>query len=121
MPTEEYEKTEKPFMDQLAMMGWTVEEGDTDVPYLPGERESFDDVLLRDQVRDALRRINRHDGEPWLGESRLGGALWFFALQVGLRPFYRFISSCAYSTPAARIKWATHQMRALKNPSEPQW
>ena len=75
MPTEEYEKTEKPFMDQLAMMGWTVEEGDTDVPYLSGERESFDDVLLRDQVRDALRRINRHDGEPWLGESRIEKAL----------------------------------------------
>ena len=73
--TEEYTKTEKPFMDQLYTMGWTVEEGDTEVPYLSGERESFDGVLLRDQVRDALSRINCHQGTPWLDENRIDKAV----------------------------------------------
>jgi hypothetical protein len=45
--TEEYRKTEKPFMDQLQLMGWAVEDGDTEVPYLSGGRESFRGFFLR--------------------------------------------------------------------------
>lgn len=43
----EYRKTESPLMYQLEQMGWTVEDGDTDVPYLSGDRNSFRDVILR--------------------------------------------------------------------------
>jgi hypothetical protein len=49
-------------MDQLDRMGWTVEDGDTDVPYLSGGRNSFQEVLLREHLRDDLRRINRAGG-----------------------------------------------------------
>lgn len=82
--TEEYCKTEKPFMDQLQLIGWEVEDGDTDVPYLSGGRESFRDVLLREDLRDALRRINRHDGDPWLDESRIDQAV--YELERGTTP-----------------------------------
>ncbi|MCS4174581.1 type I restriction endonuclease subunit R [Salinibacter ruber] len=74
--TDEYRKTEKPFMDQLQLMGWAVEDGDTEVPYLSGERESFRGVFLREDLRDTLRRINRYDGEPWLDEARIDQAVY---------------------------------------------
>ena len=73
--TEEYRKSEKPFMDQLGDMGWTVEEGDLDVPYLSGERDSFRDVLLKDDLEEALRRINCHQGTRWLDENRIDKAV----------------------------------------------
>ena len=82
--TEEYRKTEKPFMDQLQLMGWEIEDGNTEVPYLSGGRESFRDVLLREDLRDALRRINRHDGDPWLDESRIDQAV--YELERGTTP-----------------------------------
>ena len=45
--TEGYRKTEKPLMDQLQLMGWAVEDGDTEVPYLSGGREISRGVFLR--------------------------------------------------------------------------
>ena len=62
-------------MHQLEGMGWTVEDGDTGVPYLSGDRKNFRDVILRHDLREALRRINRVDGEPWLGDTRVGQAV----------------------------------------------
>jgi type I restriction enzyme R subunit len=75
MSSDEEVKVEQPFLDQLDGLGWTVSVGDTDVPYL-GERDSFRDVLFKDEVREAVRRINRHNGEPWLGEARVNKALY---------------------------------------------
>ena len=34
--TEEHRKTEKPFMEQRQLMGWALEDADTEVPYLSG-------------------------------------------------------------------------------------
>ena len=75
MPTDEYIKTEKPFMDQLETVGWAVEDGDTDVAYLSGNRESFRDVILRQDLREALHRINRAGGSPWLDDARIDEAV----------------------------------------------
>lgn len=33
-------------MDQFQLMGWSVEDGDTEVPYLSGGRKSFQGVFL---------------------------------------------------------------------------
>ena len=84
MSTDEYRKTEMPFMGQLKLMGWEIEDGDTDVPYLSGGRESFRNVFLREDLRDALRRINCHDGEPWLDETRIDQAI--YELERGTSP-----------------------------------
>lgn len=73
--SDEYIKTERPFLDQLAQMGWQVQEGSTEVPYLSGDRESFQAVLLKDALRKAIRRINLHEGTPWLDERRIEKAL----------------------------------------------
>ena len=73
-PTE-YTMVEKPFLDQLAAMGWEVREGDTEVADFT-ERSSFREVLLRKRLANAIRRINvDEDGQPWLDDSRVNRAL----------------------------------------------
>lgn len=63
-PLNEYTKVEKTLLDQLQGIGWACLEGDLGVPYIT-ERESFREVLLKDRLREALRRINvSEDGEP---------------------------------------------------------
>jgi type I restriction enzyme R subunit len=66
----EYLTVEKPFLDQLAGLGWTVVTGNIDLPSMTG-RESFREVLLVPDLRAALARINRRDGAPWLDDSRI--------------------------------------------------
>jgi len=63
-------------MHQLEGMGWRVEDGDTSVPYLSGDRKNFRDVILRQDLRDALRQINRAGGEPWLDDARVDQAVY---------------------------------------------
>ncbi len=71
----EYTVVEKPFIDQLKSMGWEHLEGDVDVPYLT-ERAGFREVLLKDRLREALRRINVDEaGQPWLDEARTNEAV----------------------------------------------
>lgn len=55
-------------------MGWQWLEGDTDVPEFT-ERESFREVLLKERLAAALRRLNRRDGQPWLDEARIARAI----------------------------------------------
>lgn len=67
----EYTRVELPFIEQLERLGWEHIEGDIDVPYLT-ERESFRDVLLKDRLCEAVRRINLDEsGEPWLDKGRI--------------------------------------------------
>ena len=62
---------EEPFIEQLEGLGWEHSRGDEEVPYLTG-RDSFREVLLKDRLRDAIRRINLDEhGEPWLDETRV--------------------------------------------------
>jgi len=65
---------EKPFCEQLKLMGWEWLEGDTDVPYLT-ERENFREVLLEARLAAALRKINLRDGKPWLDDARIARAI----------------------------------------------
>jgi type I restriction enzyme R subunit len=73
--TPEYVKVELPFIEQLQALGWDYLPGDVAVPYLT-ERETFRQVLLRDRLRDALRRINLDEADqPWLDEARVTQAV----------------------------------------------
>ncbi|RMH24727.1 MAG: hypothetical protein D6692_12375, partial [Planctomycetota bacterium] len=66
----EYAQVERPLLEQLEGMGWNVVTGSVEVARGSG-RGSFREVLRRDELRAAIRRINLRDGEPWLDEGRI--------------------------------------------------
>lgn len=70
----EYDLVEKPFCEQLKVMGWQWLKGDTDVPELT-ERETFREVLLKDRLTAALRKLNLRGGQPWLDDVRIARAI----------------------------------------------
>ena len=70
----EYRDVEKPFLDQLGDMGWKVLTGNIDHAAATG-RGSFRQVLIDQDLRQALRRINARDGEPWLDDGRIEQAV----------------------------------------------
>jgi len=62
---------EQPFIDLLVSMGWKWTTGNLDFSNAWG-RTSFRDVLLHDDMKQALRRINRDDeGKEWLDDGRI--------------------------------------------------
>lgn len=71
----EWTYVEQPLLAQLEAMGWKHTTGNPSDPSATG-RESFRDVLLEDDLRAALVRINRTpDGQPWLDDERLAQAV----------------------------------------------
>src|SRR5690606_18466621 len=69
----EYELVEKPLIDQLQGMDWKYTAGDLDDP-TKTFRTSFRDLLLLDDLKDSLRRLNVRDGAPWLDDARMAQA-----------------------------------------------
>lgn len=66
---------EENFINQLKGLGWQPIVGDRNDPSKT-ERESFREVLLKDRLREALRRINIDEGErEWLDEHRVNAAV----------------------------------------------
>jgi type I restriction enzyme, R subunit len=70
----EFTLVENPFLNQLASMGWKTVTGSVDVPSVTG-RETFREVLIKDDLAQALRRINLRDGKPWLDDARVSQAI----------------------------------------------
>jgi type I restriction enzyme R subunit len=67
----EFTEVEQPFIDQLVVMGWEHTAGSLEDPAITG-RESFREVLLLDDLKEALHRINLDpEGRPWLDEGRI--------------------------------------------------
>ena len=65
----EYFHVEKPFLDQLATLGWTViDQGHSVIPSDPTAslRKNFREWLLPDVFRSAVRKLN-----PWLTDRQL--------------------------------------------------
>lgn len=71
----EYLHVEKPFLDQLAALRWTViDQGQGCIPSDPATslRKAFREWLLPEVFREAVRAINRtSDGTPWLTDRQL--------------------------------------------------
>jgi type I restriction enzyme, R subunit len=71
----EYLHVEKPFLDQLATLGWTViDQGQGFIPCDPTAslRESFREWFLPEVFRESVRAINRTaDGTHWLTDRQL--------------------------------------------------
>ena len=71
----EFEQVEQPFLGQLVGMGWKHTTGNLDHPTATG-REGFREVLIVDDLREALRRINLDpEGQPWLDDERITQAV----------------------------------------------
>jgi type I restriction enzyme R subunit len=70
----EFMEVEQPFLDQLASMAWKIIMGSADHPSVTG-RESFREVLIKDDLRRALTRINLRDAQPWLDDARISQAV----------------------------------------------
>jgi len=71
----ELEDVEKPFVAQLAALGWSAVTGSLDDPALT-ERASFAEVVQEAVLRERLRAINPGpDGQPWLDDGRLAEAV----------------------------------------------
>ncbi|PJB36159.1 MAG: type I restriction endonuclease subunit R, partial [Deltaproteobacteria bacterium CG_4_9_14_3_um_filter_63_12] len=71
----EYLHVEKPFLDQLQALGWTVvDQGQGFIPTDPTAslRAGFREWLLPQVFRDAVRSLNvTADGTPWLTDRQL--------------------------------------------------
>jgi len=71
----EYLHVEKPFLDQLKALGWTViDQGHGFIPSDPAAslRTNFREWLLPEVLRDAVRSINlTADGRPWLTNHQI--------------------------------------------------
>ena len=71
----EYLHVEKPFLDQLASLGWTViDQGHGMIPSDPAAslRDSFREWILPEVFRESVRAINRSvDDTPWLTDRQL--------------------------------------------------
>ena len=66
---------EKPFLDQLAALGWQVIDQGVGIPTDPtvSLRTSFRQVLLEGVFRDIMQALNRtEDGQPWLTDKQIG-------------------------------------------------
>lgn len=71
----EYVNVERPFLEKLAQLGWRViDQGCGVVPHDPAVslRSNFREVILADEFRDSLRRINlTENGRSWLTDKQL--------------------------------------------------
>jgi type I restriction enzyme, R subunit len=77
----EYVQVEKPLIDQLKGMGWTLLEGAPPEAFVPTDpaasgRALFSEVFLTERLRSQINVLNRSpDGKPWLTERRLDYAV----------------------------------------------
>lgn len=71
----EYQFVEKPLLNQLASMNWTVIEQPSGIPTDPAKslRISFREVVIKSEFIKAVNAINLHEDEPWLTPEQLEG------------------------------------------------
>jgi type I restriction enzyme R subunit len=75
----EYINVEKPFLDKLRQLGWTVIDQGLGVPQEPKNslRENFKQVLLSQVFKDSIKAINKtDDGREWLTDKQLDEILF---------------------------------------------
>ena len=75
----EYINVEKPFLDKLRQLGWTVIDQGIGVPQEPEKslRENFKQVLLPNEFKKSIKKINTTpDGREWLTGKQLDEILF---------------------------------------------
>lgn len=79
-------QVEKPFLDQLEALGWSVIDHGEALPTSPSSshRVDFREVALRSVFKAAISAINLNDeGTPWLTDSQLDWLFDFVTTQSG--------------------------------------
>lgn len=74
----EYSNVEKPFLEQLAGLGWDVIDQGFGIPQEPDKslRGSFREVVLKEVFKRSVSSINKtEDGVEWLTDKQLDGLL----------------------------------------------
>lgn len=68
-----YKFVEKPLLRQLAQMGWDVKLQGAGIPTAPHRslRESFSEIVIKQEFIAAIKALNLHQGKPWLTSSQL--------------------------------------------------
>jgi type I restriction enzyme R subunit len=71
----EYQFVEKPLLNQLASMNWTVIEQPAGIPTDPAKslRISFREVVIKSEFIKAVNAINLFEGKAWLTPEQLEG------------------------------------------------
>jgi type I restriction enzyme, R subunit len=64
--SEEYDKVEKPALEQLQSLGWEYVQGSNLSPDVSDERSYLSDVVLVSRLEAAIKKIN-----PWINDSNL--------------------------------------------------
>ena len=70
----EYINVEKPFLEKLQLLGWTVINQGQGIPQEPikSKRNNFRDVVLPGVFKDSIKAINKtDDGKEWLTDKQL--------------------------------------------------
>jgi type I restriction enzyme R subunit len=69
----EYQFVEKPLLNQLASMDWTVIEQPSGIPTDPAKslRTSFREVVIKSEFIKSVNAINLHEGKSWLTLEQL--------------------------------------------------
>jgi type I restriction enzyme R subunit len=71
----EYQFVEKPLLNQLSSMDWTVVEQPAGIPTDPAKslRSSFREVVIKSEFIKSVNAINLHEGKAWLTPEQLEG------------------------------------------------
>ena len=71
----EYTDVEKPLLNQLDSMGWTVVDQPSGIPKDPAKslRSGFREIVIKDVFIKAVDAINLHEGKSWLTDTQLEG------------------------------------------------
>jgi type I restriction enzyme R subunit len=71
----EYKFVEKPLLNQLAKMGWSVYEQGAGIPKDPKKslRDNFREIVVKKEFIQAVNAINLVDNKPWLTAEQLEG------------------------------------------------
>ena len=80
-------QVEKPFLDQLAALGWDIIDHGETLPTSPGSshRSDFKEVALRSIFKQAINALNMDEaGNPWLTGEQLDWVFDFVTDQKGL-------------------------------------
>lgn len=70
----EYKFVEKPFLDQLAALEWSIIDQGSAIPTDPKKslRNNFREIVIKKELFKALREINKtDDGQSWLTDKQL--------------------------------------------------
>lgn len=70
----EFTTVESPFVDQLISMGWTLIIGNLEQLSVT-TCQTCREVRIKSNLRNAIQRIDMHDGQPWLDECRIWHAV----------------------------------------------